>query len=193
MSDVIRVAIVDDHPAIRAGLEVLLGEEPDLVAAGTAARGEEVAPLLYRTAPDVVLLDYHLPGADGLRLCRRIKSQPPAPAVLIYSAYTGDLAVPALVAGADGLIGKGGPAGELLDAIRRCARGERVLATASPAQMRAAARELAPEDLPILGMLVERTPPREIAQALRCTVADLNRRIAGMLAALRGGPLGSPA
>ena len=76
----------------------------------------------------MVVLDYHLPGDDGLVLCRRIKGELPAPAVLLYSAYAdASLTIPALLAGADGLVNKAAPAHELYDAIRRVARGERVL------------------------------------------------------------------
>ena len=62
----IRVAIVDDHHALRLGLDTAIRSEPGLVPAGVAATAAELAPLLYRTRPDVVLLDYNLPDTDGL-------------------------------------------------------------------------------------------------------------------------------
>src|SRR5689334_15494390 len=104
----IRVAIADDHPAVRVGLQAALRAEPGLVPVGMAGTPAELEPLLYRTRPDVVLLDYHLPNADGLTICRRLKADPPAPAVLLYSAFADEsLTVPALVAGADGIVHKG--------------------------------------------------------------------------------------
>ena len=83
----IRVAIVDDHQAVRLGLHTALHSEPGLIPVGSAAGRADLEPLLYRTAPDVVLLDYYLDGEDGLTVCRRLKSAVPAPAVVLYSAY----------------------------------------------------------------------------------------------------------
>ena len=70
----IRVAMVDDHPALRAGPKTVLDAEPGLVVAGVATNREQLWPMLRRTAPDVVLLDYHLRDGDGLVLCRQIKA-----------------------------------------------------------------------------------------------------------------------
>ena len=78
----IRVAIVDDHPAIRVGLETAVHSEWGLVSVGTADQAEDVPALLYSTQPDVVLLDYRLPRHDGLSVCLTIKADAPAPAVL---------------------------------------------------------------------------------------------------------------
>ena len=182
----IRVAVVDDHHAVRLGLHAAIRSEPGLVPAGTASDGAGVAPMLYRTQPDVILLDYHLPDADGLTLCRRIKSQSPAPGVILYSAFADSaMTVPALVAGADGIIHKGGPTRELFHAIRVVARGGDALPPVSRPQLEAAGAALDAEDLPILGMLLERTPTGEIAETLRLTGPDLRARIDGMLRRLR--------
>jgi DNA-binding NarL/FixJ family response regulator len=79
---VIRVIVVDDHPALRAGLHTVLDSEPGIAYAGESNGSEEsLWPLLRRVEPDVVLLDYHLPKGDGLQLCYRIKHHVPAPGV----------------------------------------------------------------------------------------------------------------
>src|SRR5262245_12363130 len=97
----IRILLVDDHPAMRAGLTGVLAAEPGTVPLDSIASGDELEPALRRCRPDVVLLDYHLPGSDGLVLCRQVKRTVPAPAVLIYSAYAdAELAIPAVLAGA---------------------------------------------------------------------------------------------
>jgi DNA-binding NarL/FixJ family response regulator len=63
----IRIAVIDDHPALRAGLRTVIDAEPGLVFVGESAGDEEsVWPLLRRTEPDLILLDYHLPHGDGL-------------------------------------------------------------------------------------------------------------------------------
>ena len=182
----ITVAVVDDHHSIRLGLRTALLSEPGLEPIGSAADAAEAAVLMYRTRPDVVLLDYHLPGTDGLTLCRRIKSGVPAPAVVLYSAFADpSMTVPAIVAGADGIVHKGGQTRDLFDAIRQTSRGEKALPPVSEPLLEAAGQALEPDDLPLLGMLVNRTSPADIALTMRLDRQDLDRRIAGMLARLK--------
>ena len=182
----IRIVVVDDHPALRAGLDTVLQAEPGLIPVGSASGAEELWPLLYRTRPDVIILDYHLPGDDGLQLCRRIKAEAQAPRVLMYSAYAdSDLALPALLAGADGLVGKHIPALELFESIRLVARGDRTVPEVSRDQLEAAGSQLEPEDLPILGMLLDRVPLPEVGQVLRLQREELEARLDRMIARLR--------
>ena len=140
----IRILIVDDHPAMRTGLDAVLRTQPGFVPLGAVASVGDLWPTLRRTKPDVVVLDYHLPGDDGLVLCCRIKRELPAPAVLLYSAYaeTG-LAIAATLAGVSALVNKSAPATDLYDALRRVARGERMLPSITRDQMDAAAEVLA--------------------------------------------------
>jgi DNA-binding NarL/FixJ family response regulator len=182
----IRVLLVDDHPALRAGLKAVLGAEPGIVPLDAASSEADLWPALQRTRPDVVLLDYHLPGHDGLDLCRRIKRTLPPPAVLLYSAYAdASLAIPAVLAGVDGVMHKGAPAGELYEALRLVSRGRRVLPPLSPELLRTAAGKLAADDLPILGMALDETPPAEIAAVLGIEPGALDARVERMLRALR--------
>ena len=182
----IRVAIVDDHPALRAGLQTVLAAEPGLHVAGTATNGEGVLPLLRRAAPDVVLLDYHLPDGDGLLLCRQIKHLLPPPRVLVYSAYADErLTIAAAVAGADGVMNKGAPARELFDGIRRVARGERVLGQLPSRELDLAMREVDPQDAAIVAMLVHGATASEIDRALGVSAQALDDRISRIVAQLR--------
>ena len=182
----IRLLIVDDHPAMRAGLTAVLRAEPGIVPLGTASSEEDLGPMLGRTRPDVVLLDYHLPGADGLKLCRRLKREIPAPGVLLYSAYADSaMVVPAILAGADGILNKSAPAPELFDALRAVARGDRVLPPVPRELLEAAGTRVDAEDLPILAMMVDGTPPGEVADTLRVPPRDIARRIDVMIERLR--------
>lgn len=182
----IRILVVDDHPAMRAGLVAVLQAEHDLVPLDSASSVTDLWPALHSTKPDVVVLDYHMPGDDGLVVCRRIKRELPAPAVLLYSAYAdATLTIPARLAGVDGLVNKSVPASELFDAIRRVARGERVLPAIARELLDAAARRLDPDDLPILGMSLDRTSIGDMASALGTEPADVSRRLDRMITRLK--------
>ncbi|MBW3608652.1 MAG: response regulator transcription factor [Actinobacteria bacterium] len=182
----IRILIVDDHPAMRAGLIAVLRAEPGFVPLDAAHSDRDLWPMLNRTRPDVVVLDYHLPGDDGLVLCRRIKRQMPAPAVLLYSAHAdAALTIPARLAGVDGLVSKSAPANELYDAIRRVARGERVLPPISRELLDDAGNRLKSDELPILGMTIEDTPLLDIAATLGIAPAEVAHRIDRMIKRLK--------
>jgi DNA-binding NarL/FixJ family response regulator len=183
----IRVVVIDDHPALRAGLHTVLDAEPGIVFAGESDGDEQsVWPLLNRTEPDLVLLDYHLPRGDGLQLCYRIKQRVPAPKVLVFSAYAGPaLTLPATLARADGLLDKGVPARDLFEAIRLVERGERLLDPISQTVMQDAEQRLDSDDLPLVAMLLDGMPEREIATALRREPRDVSRAVQRILSRLR--------
>jgi DNA-binding NarL/FixJ family response regulator len=131
---VIRVAVVDDHPAVRAGLRAVLDYEPGIVLVGESGGGEaDLCALVAGWAPDVVMLDIHLDGRNGLDVCRDLIALPGGPRVMLYSGYASPaMAARALRAGADALVDKRAPAHELLDAIRRVNKGERLLPVSDP-------------------------------------------------------------
>lgn len=182
----IRILIVDDHPAMRAGLTAVLRAEPGLVPLDAATSEADLWPTLNRTKPDVVVLDYHLPGDDGLVLCRAIKRQIPPPGVLLYSAHAdAALTIPARLAGVDGLVSKAAPANELYDAIRRVARGERMLPPISRELLNGVSNRLEADELPILGMTLEDTPLAEIADTLGVEPAEISHRIDRMIKRLK--------
>jgi DNA-binding NarL/FixJ family response regulator len=182
----IRIAIVDDHPALRAGLRTVIEAEPGNVFAGeTNGQEETIWPLLRRTSPDLVLLDYHLPETDGLQLCHRIKRQITPPKVLVYSAYASPaLALPARIAGADGVIDKGLAARDLFEAIRLVYGGERLLPETSQYLMREALEQLDDADRPIVGMLLDGATTTEIAGVLRSAPEDIENAVRRILATL---------
>ncbi len=172
----IRIALVDDHPALRAGLEAVLRSEPGIEPVGAAASREEILPLLHRTRPDVVLLDYHLPGADGLTVCREIKQDLLAPRVLLYSAYaSSELVISARLAGADGVLNKGVPAFELFDALRRVSRGERVGPPVTDDLIDRARGRLGGVQLQLFDRLLEDAAPQQL-----CDQFDLDARQLGL-------------
>jgi DNA-binding NarL/FixJ family response regulator len=185
VSPTIRVALLDDHPAVRAGLEAILAPQPDLRLVGFAAGEHDLWPLLERTRPTVVVLDLHHPGRDGLALSLQIKRQPDPPAVVLYSAYTpADLIVAAAVAGADAIVSKSSAAAVLVEAIRTVARNPLTLPPVTPQMKANAAARLDPADHAILAMRVAGDSPVEIAATLGVPDAAVARRIAAIVSTL---------
>jgi len=153
--------------------------------------GELIEALLYRSRPDVVILDYQLPRINGLELCRRIKQDPLGPAVVLYSAYVDPvLTVPSLVAGVDGMVHKGSPARELFEAVRTVAEGGRHMPPLIPELVEATVAALEPDDRPALDLLLSRRAPPVVAATLGWTAARLDDRTRRILARLQQ-PAGS--
>jgi DNA-binding NarL/FixJ family response regulator len=182
-----RIVVIDPQPAVRAGLAVMLRAEPGLVPVAAAAGVQDGLELVERQRPGVVLLDPQLLDGDGLALCRRLRALDDPPRVLLYSA-TADptLPVTARVAGADGLVDKAAPPPELFEAIRVVARGGSALPPLDREQLDAAAHRVDADDLALLAMLVDRTPPAVVADTLRLDRRRMGRRIEALLGRLRG-------
>ena len=182
----IRVATLDRHPALRAGVDAILRTQPDLEPVGAAADRHELWPLLYRTDPDVLLVGDSRAG-DGLRTCRRVRALTPSPRVVVYAADIGiDAIVPATFAGANAIVNKAADPLALLDAIRAAARDEPAMPPITPLLQRRAATRLQPQDRAILAMRLAGTPNHEIAPTVRLTPRQLEARSDAILAELAG-------
>ncbi len=119
----IRVAIVDDHPVVRAGTAAIIERAQAMELVGTAGDLDEAAPLLDAAAVDVLLLDLRLGTDFGLRALQERSAN--LPAVVVVTSYDYPQYVDAaLRLGAAGYVLKTAPIAELLDAIRRAADGK---------------------------------------------------------------------
>jgi DNA-binding NarL/FixJ family response regulator len=181
----IRVLIVDDHPAVRLGARALIDAQPDLCVVAEARSVRDALSRLDTTI-DVAVVDYHLrDGHDGLALVAHLRRRRPAPRTLVYSAFAdAALAVAAIIAGADGLLGKHELGDELCDAIRRVASGRRHLPAIAPAVVHAASARIEPQDRPIFGMLIHGVAPGTIAGRLAISPEQLAIRRVAMLRSL---------
>lgn len=129
MSERIRVVVADDHPIVRQGVVALLRDEPDIEVVAEAADGREALSAVLAEEPDVVLMDLRMPHMDGVEATRAVRERRPDVAVLVLTTYDTDEAiVRAVEAGAAGYMLKDSPTEDLLDAVRRAAAGETVLA-----------------------------------------------------------------
>ena len=182
----IRLALLDDHPAVLAGLQRLLEPTRDIEV--LAAAGDEVAlaRALDGRRADILIVDYDPARGDALSLCRRMKSRPDAPRVLFYTAYPSPaLMIAARAAQADGLIDKSETAASLLDAIRRIAAGETVIPAVTRADFETAVSRLDDMDLPIFAMLLDGAPVPEIAEGMRSDEREADRRAQHIVRRLR--------
>jgi len=120
--------MADDQHLVRGALAALLNLEPDLEVVAEIARGDEVVRTAVDVRPDVALLDVEMPGLDGLAAAAALHAEVPSCKVLIVTTFgrAGYLRR-AMEAGALGFVVKDAPAEQLADAVRRVARGERVV------------------------------------------------------------------
>ena len=116
---------VDDHPAVREGLQLLLEANDDLDLVETVTSGEDALEAIDRHAPEVAIVDVRLPGMDGVSTVRSIAERAPTTGTVMFSAY-GDkrLLSDAIAAGARGYVMKGSPPEDLVRAIRTVSAGE---------------------------------------------------------------------
>lgn len=188
----LRIAVLDDHPAVLAGLQRLLDSTADLKPVAAATSAEQLSRDPDASRADVVVVDYDLGRGDGLSVCQAFKERVRPPAVVIYSAYAGPtLAISARIAGADALVDKRAPASELLDAIRRAAVGAGHIPDVPPDLQQAAISRLSPGDVPVASMLLAGTSHQGIAETLATDRRDVVRRVRRIVGRLR--PLAAPA
>lgn len=124
----IRVVIAEDQAMVAGALAALLGIERDIEVVGTAHAGREALELVRRVHPDVLLTDIEMPEMTGLELAAAVRSETPAPRVVILTTFArpGYLRR-ALDAGAAGYVLKDAPATQLANAIRRVHAGGRAI------------------------------------------------------------------
>jgi DNA-binding NarL/FixJ family response regulator len=127
---VIRVLLADDQVLVRAGFRMLLESADDITVVGEAANGGTAVALAREHAPDVVLMDLHMPEVDGVTATRLIAGDPrlAATRVVVLTTFDDDQTVfSALRAGASGFLVKDVEPEELLQAVRVVARGDALL------------------------------------------------------------------
>jgi two-component system, NarL family, response regulator DesR len=125
---VIRLLLADDQTLVRSALAALLELEADFTVVAQVGRGDEVVAAALSHKPDVGLLDVEMPGLDGLAAASALATALPSCRVIILTAFgrPGYLRR-AMEAGVLGYIVKDAPPEQLVDAVRRVMRGERVV------------------------------------------------------------------
>lgn len=120
----VNILIVDDHAVVRGGLKQFLAESADLKISGEAGSAQEALPLIRDQAWDLVMLDISLQDLNGLELLKLIKREKPNLPVLVFSMHSeDDFAMTVFKAGAAGYLEKDSSPEEILEAIRKVAKG----------------------------------------------------------------------
>ncbi len=147
MSEIIRVAVVDDQAPVREAYSTIIDSRPEMTVVATGADGEDAVAIAGRDQPDVVLMDVRMPKLDGIAATRAISASASGPRVLVVTTFNLDAYVyEALQAGASGFLLKDSTPQQLVEAVRTVARGEAIV---DPAVTRA-----------LIGRHAERIRPR---------------------------------
>lgn len=132
----IRVAVVDDHALARAGYRFMFVPHADIEVVAEGGCGEDALRIAREVKPDVMVLDVSMPGISGIEVTQRLaKADSPVRVAIVTMHGQGPLPRLLLDAGAQAFLTKDCEAGELVDAVRRIARGERYLAASIAQQM----------------------------------------------------------
>jgi DNA-binding NarL/FixJ family response regulator len=187
----VRILIAEDQALVRRGTAVLLSMEPDMEVVGQACDGIEAVEMAKRLAPEIVLMDLHMPRLGGVAATREITRTLPGTHVLVLTTLDDDETVfEAVRAGAHGYLLKDVTEQELLETIRALRRGEsrltpqiarkvmdqfRRLAESSeyprnvdgaPAKRECATETLSEKEEKILNLITEGMSNRQIAHVM---------------------------
>jgi len=188
MRDKLTVLLVDDHALVRRGFRRILEDDPEIEVVGEASDGEEAVRLAAKERPQVIVMDCAMPGMNGLEATRRILEARPDAAILMLSMHSEDTLVrQALDAGASGYILKNAMDLDLANAVKRVAKGEKVLdpQVAHPTALKGE-REggLTPRELEVLQRIVAGKSNKEIAAELNLSANTVSVHRANIMDAL---------
>jgi DNA-binding NarL/FixJ family response regulator len=188
----IAVAIADDQPLVRAGLQMIIDAAEGMHLVAEAANGREAIESVRRTRPDVVLMDIRMPAFDGIEATRQITTASDrSPRVVILTTFDlDDYVYGALRAGASGFLLKDVSPEHLVEAIRTVANGDGLLSPAvttrlieafvqssTHAPVPSTISDLTPRELEIFTLIARGLSNSEIAEMLVLSNATVKTHV----------------
>lgn len=196
MNEPLRILIADDHPLFRKGLRALLATMPQTEVAGEATNGVEAVRLAGELRPDLVLLDLHMPGGDGLTAIRRLATVAPQTHILVVTMFDDDDSVfAALRAGARGYTLKDTDDDEMIRAITAVGHGEAIFSPSiagrimaffaqRPSQPATPFPSLTPSEHNVLQLLARGLPNETIAGRLNLSHKTVRNYVSAIFSKL---------
>lgn len=181
----IRIFLVDDHPIVRRGFQLLLGVEPDFLVCGEADSGPAALQKMLSLKPDVAIVDLSLKGSSGLELIKQLRAQRLNLKLLVFTMQgEGLYAERALRAGADGYITKEEGTEKAIQAIRLLMQGKRYVSDQMAEKMMeslvgntpgsgSAVESLSDRELEVLELIGSGLGSREIAEKLHLSIKTI--------------------
>ncbi len=191
----IRVMVVEDHPVFAEGLVSLFRDLPEVEVVGVAGTGEAAVELVEQVAPQVVLMDLHLPGISGIEATSRITQRHPEVAVLALTMLSDDETVLAAIrAGARGYLLKEASGADIVRSLEAVATGQVVFGASTGSQVLAVlstqpARprpipELTDRELEVLELVAAGLNNHAIAQRLVLSEKTVRNHVSNIFAKL---------
>ncbi len=191
----VRVFLLDDHDIVRRGLAHVFETQDDIDVVGEAGTAEEGLSRIPPTRPDVALLDVRLPDGDGVQVCREVRSRYPEVHCLMLTSFADDEALfDAIMAGASGFVLKQVKSEEIIDAVRRVARGESLLDPAVTGRVLDRLRKgpqqderlanLSPQERNILELIADGLTNRQIGERIHLAEKTVKNYVSNLLTKL---------
>jgi DNA-binding NarL/FixJ family response regulator len=194
----IRILLADDQTLVRDGFRSIIAREPDLEVVAEAGDGRAAIESARKLRPDIVLMDIRMPHLNGLQATRTLLAEPHPPRILVLTTFDLDEYVyDALKSGASGFLLKDVRAGELTEAIRTVAAGERLLSPTitrrlieqhlrgpAPGKLPPALSALTERELDVLRLLARGLSNTEIAERLYLGTSTIKTHVNRILTKL---------
>lgn len=168
----IRIMLVDDHPAFRKGMVVLIESEPGLRVVAETGDGHKALDLYRQSKPDVVLMDLRLPGMGGVEAIIAIRKEFPDARVIVLTTFDMDEDIfRAIQSGAKSYLLKDTPEDELVGTIRAVHAGREILPgkVAERLAARQQRADLSQRETEVLSLLTKGRSNKEISSSLFIT------------------------
>jgi DNA-binding NarL/FixJ family response regulator len=178
---------VDDHRLVLAGIELMIGRQPDMTVVGSATTGEEAVSLFRQHKPDITLMDLQLPVMTGLEAIRAIRHLSPDSRIIVLTMYHGDEDIHrALAAGAWTYLLKDMLSDDLMRVIREVHAGQRLLLPDVQVRLdeRATRPSLTPREVQVTELIGRGLRNKEIASELHISEETVQVHVKSILTKL---------